>query len=56
MRPDENMRMNLGQYQIHKVTQCNIPKDSPRTYIFQRRILVGLYYMGFAFKRLNFLM
>ena len=28
---------------LNKVTQCKIPKASPRNYIFQRGFLVGLY-------------
>ena len=52
----ENVQMNLRQYQIHKVTLCKIPKASPRAYIFQRRFLVGLYFVLLIFERLNFQM
>ena len=39
-----------------KVTSCKIPKANPRTYIFQRGFLVGLYSVQFIFERLNFQM
>ena len=55
MRQVEIVQMNLRQYQIHKGT-CKIPKASPRTYIFQRGFLVGLYYVPLIFKRLSFQM
>ena len=35
---------------------CKIPKTSPRTYIFQRGFLVGLYSVPFMFERSNFRM
>ena len=50
------IEMNLRQFQIHKVTSCKILKASPRTYIFQRGFLVGLYSVPLMFKRLNFQM
>ena len=50
------VQMNLRQYQVHKVTSCKIPKASPRTYIFQRGFLVGLYSVPPIFERLNFQM
>ena len=48
------VQMNLRQYQVHKVTSCKISKASPRTYIFQRGFLVGLYSVPLLFKRLIF--
>ena len=56
MRQVEHVPMNLRQYQIHKVTQCKIPKANRRTYIFQRRFLVDLYSVPLIFERVNFQM
>ena len=56
MRQIENVRMNLRQYQVPKATRCKISKVSPRTYIFQREFLVGLYSVPLIFERLNFQM
>ena len=56
MRQVEIVQMNLRQYQIHKVTSCKTPKTSPRTYIFQRGFLMGLYSVLLVFERLNFRM
>ena len=52
----ENVRMNLRQFQIHQVTYYKVPKTSPRNYIFQRGILMGLYSASLIFERLNFQM
>ena len=54
MRQVGNMQMNLRQYQTEKVTWCKIPKASPRTLIFLRGFLVGLYSVPLVFKRLTF--
>ena len=56
MRQIENVRMNLRQYQVPKATRYKISKVSPRTYIFQREFLVGLYSVPLIFERLNFQM
>ena len=56
MRQVEIVQMNLRQYQIHKVTSRKIAKASPRTYIFQRGFLVGIYSVPLIFERLNFQM
>ena len=41
-RKATNARMNMCQYQIHKVvTWCKIPKACSRTYIFQKGFLLG---------------
>ena len=52
----EIVRINLWQYQIHKVMSCKIRKTSPRTYIFQRGFLVGLHSVPLVLEHLNFQM
>ena len=47
-----NLHPTLRQYQIHNVVQ--VPKANRRTYIFQRRFLVGLYSEPLIIERLIF--
>ena len=57
MRQVEIVQMNLCQYEINKITLCEIPKASPMTFTFQRGFLVRVYSVAYIMlERLNFQM
>ena len=54
MHKVENVKINLGKYQIHKVTSRKIPKASPRIYIFSKGIFSGLLFCAVSVQTFEF--